>query len=264
MDTINISTFSLLLSFFLLVIPIGTSAVLELGLTRPIIISCARMVGQLTLMGVFLLYLFQLNSSLVNIAWLTVMILFAVLSAIRSSNLKITRILIPAFLSFFISTVFIILYVNTLIIQLDKVFDARYLIVLGGMLLGNALRGNIIGINAFFRGLQTDRDHYLYTLSLGATRSEALKPYLRESLISALKPSVAAMATMGIVSLPGMMTGQILGGASPVLAIKYQILIMIAIFVCVNISLLLTILFTYRASFTRYGTLDETIFSTEQ
>ena len=263
MDTIDISTFSLLLSFLLLAIPIGTSAILGMGLTRPIIVSCARMAGQLTLMGVFLLYLFQLNNSLVNIAWLIVMILFAVLSAIRSSNLKITRILVPSFLSFFISTFFIILYINTLVIKIDKVLDARYLIVLGGMLLGNALRGNIIGINTFFRDLRTDRDHYLYTLSLGATRSEALKPYLRESLSAALKPSVAAMATMGIVSLPGMMTGQILGGASPVLAIKYQILIMIAIFVCVDISVLLTILLTYRASFTRYGTLDESIFIAE-
>ena len=98
-------------------------------------------------------------------------------------------------------------------------------------------------------------------LSLGASHHEAFLPYLRDSLQIALRPTLAAMATMGIVALPGMMTGVILGGASPEVAIKYQIMIMIAIVVSTMASVVLTILLTRRICFTRYGTLREEVFA---
>ena len=96
--------------------------------------------------------------------------------------------------------------------------------------------------------------------SLGASQYEALLPYLRESVQLALKPTLAAMATMGIVALPGMMTGVILGGASPEVAIKYQIMIMIAIVVSTIMSVVLTILMTLRVCFNRYGVLRQNVF----
>jgi putative ABC transport system permease protein len=129
------------------------------------------------------------------------------------------------------------------------------------MLLGNSLRGNIIGISSFYRNIRKDRKYYRYRLSLGATFSESIRPYLRESVQLALRPTIAAMATMGIVALPGMMTGVILGGASPEVAIKYQIMIMIAIVVSTILSVVLTILMTIRSCFTRYGILKDDIFA---
>jgi len=140
------------------------------------------------------------------------------------------------------------------------VFDARYLIVLGGMLLGNSLRGNIVGIDSFYRSIRKDVKKFLYVLSLGASHHEAMLPYMRESVRLALKPTIASMATMGIVALPGMMTGVILGGTSPEVAIKYQIMIMIGIIVSTVVSVVLTILMTMRVCFTKYGTLKKDIF----
>ena len=98
-------------------------------------------------------------------------------------------------------------------------------------------------------------------LSLGASHYEALLPYLRDSVQLALKPTLTAMATMGIVALPGMMTGVILGGADPEVAIKYQIMIMIAIIVSTITSVVLTILMTLRVCFNRYGILRQDIFT---
>lgn len=262
METPDIPLSSLLVCFLLLLIPIMTSVRLKLGLVRPLGISMGRMCVQLAFIGIFLKYLFYLNSSIVNLLWLVVMIIFAVFSAIKSSDLRISRVFLPAFLSFTLSTLFIVLFVNTLVIRIDKILDARYLIVLGGMLLGNALRGNIIGISTFYQNVKKDEKHFLYVLSLGASRFEGILPYLREGLRSALQPTLATMATMGIVSLPGMMTGQILGGVSPLVAIKYQILIMVAIYVCMNLSILLTILMTLKASFSPFGTLKSDIFAT--
>lgn len=98
-------------------------------------------------------------------------------------------------------------------------------------------------------------------LSLGAGRHEALLPYVRERTLLALRPTLAAMATMGVVALPGMMTGVILGGTSPEVAVKYQIVIMIAIVVSTIASVMLTILMTLRVCFTKYGTLRTDIFA---
>ncbi len=97
-------------------------------------------------------------------------------------------------------------------------------------------------------------------LSLGANQQEALLPYFRDAMLAAMRPFLANMATMGIVSLPGMMTGQILGGAAPQTAIKYQIAIVLAIFAALTISVSLSIYFSSRRAFDDYGILKPGLF----
>lgn len=260
METVDIPVLSLVLTFLLLIIPVVISLKYGLKLIKPLFISSARMIVQLALIGLFLKYLFVWNNPFVNTGWLTVMIVVAVFSAVKSSSIRISKVFLPAFVSFSFATFFVVFFLNTFVIPLNNVFDARYLIVLGGMLLGNSLRGNIVGISTFYRQLRTDSSHYLYVLSLGASRSEALLPYFRESVQLALKPTLASMATMGIVTLPGMMTGVILGGADPEVAIKYQILIMIAIVVSTITSVVLTILLTMHVCIDRFGVLRINVF----
>jgi putative ABC transport system permease protein len=262
LETIDISFYSLLLVFLLLFVPVILSRLFGLGLIKPLLSSAARMTIQLILIGIFLKYLFLWNNPFINFLWLIVMILVAVFSAIRGSSMKAGKIIVPVFISFALATLAIIFYINIFVIRLEFVFDARYLIVLGGMLLGNSLRGNIVGIDTFYKSLRKDTKRYLYVLSLGAAHHEAVRPYLKESVRLALKPTIASMATIGIVALPGMMTGVILGGASPEVAIKYQIMIMIGIVVSTIISVLLTILMTSGVCFTRFGTLRGDIFLT--
>ncbi len=260
MATIDIPVLSLALTFLLFLIPIAISRIFGLKLIKPLFTSTLRMVIQLALIGVFLKYLFIWNNPFVNFGWLTIMIVVAVFSSVKSSSLKMSKIFIPAFASFSTATLLVVFYLNIFIIPLENVFDARYLIVLGGMLLGNSLRGNIVGISTFYSQLKNDTNHYLYVLSLGASHYEALLPYIRGSVQLALKPTLAAMATMGIVALPGMMTGVILGGASPELAIKYQILIMVAIVVSTITSVVLTILMTMHVCLDRFGVLRNDVF----
>lgn len=261
METVDISVFALSIAFLLLLIPIILDKVFGLGFLKPLFGSIIRMSVQLLLIGIFLKYLFIWNNAALNILWLAIMILVAVLSAINSSSMNPGKVLLPIFLSFSLATFAIVFYLNIFVIRLDHIFDARYLIVLGGMLLGNSLRGNIVGIDSFYKNIKKDTKHYHAILALGASRAEALRPYLKESVDLALKPTISAMATMGIVSLPGMMTGAILGGASPDVAIKYQIMIMIGIVVSTIISVVLTILLTLRICFTKYGTLKNDIFA---
>ena len=131
------------------------------------------------------------------------------------------------------------------------------------MVLGNSLRANVVGLGDFYKSLRKDEHLYFYKLSLGATKYEALIPFAKRSFTAAINPTIATMATMGIVSLPGMMTGQILGGSVPLVAIKYQIAIMVAILTSTIISIGLSILFTVRFSFYQNGVLKKDIFKSK-
>jgi putative ABC transport system permease protein len=145
------------------------------------------------------------------------------------------------------------------LIRPDPWYDARYLIPIVGMILGNCLRGNILSVQNFYMGITKDVDIYRQRLSLGATRFEALRPWLAAAMSNACRQHLASMATIGIVALPGMMTGQILGGATPMAAIKYQLAIMIAIFVSLSLGAYLNLLLTIPRAFDSMGNLQEDV-----
>lgn len=257
---VDLSFYSMILGGVLLLIPIFVIRFFRLGMMQNLLLSTTRMVIQLVLIGFFLEYLFRLNSSIVNILWFLVMILVATFSVINNSELKIKYFIVPAFLSLLLSNLLIVLYFNYFIARIDHIFEAQYIIAIGGMILGNSLRANVVGLGDFYKGIYKEEALYYYKLSLGATRFEAIRSFLKRSFILSINPTLASMATMGIVSLPGMMTGQILGGSIPLVAIKYQIVIMIAILASSVLSVSLSILFTLRFSFNKSGILRKNIF----
>lgn len=219
-----------------------------------------RMSIQLFFAGIFLNFIFDLNNGLLNLTWVGMMIFFASYTAIKSADLNVKKLLVPIILAIAFSNLAVLLYVNKFVINLENLLDARYLIPIGGMLLGNTLRGNVVGIGNFYSDIKRNENRYLYSLSLGAGRYEAVLPYLRKSLKAAVKPTLANISSIGIVSLPGMMTGQILGGASPLVAIKYQITIMIAIYVSTLMSSTLSILTTLKTAFDEYGLVNKELY----
>ena len=260
MPIYDISYTSLIFCFFLLAIPIFISRKIRLGLERNTLEAVFRMSIQLFFAGVFLNFIFDLNNGLLNLAWVGVMIFFASYTAIKSADLNEKKLLVPIILAIAFSNLAVLLYVNKFVINLENLLDARYLIPIGGMLLGNTLRGNVVGIGDFYSDIKRNENRYLYSLSLGAGRYEAVLPYLRKSLKAAVKPTLANISSIGIVSLPGMMTGQILGGASPLVAIKYQITIMIAIYVSTLMSSTLSILTTLKTAFDEYGLVNKELY----
>lgn len=259
-QAVDISYVSLIFCLLLLVIPVVISAKLSLGIINSTLISALRMAIQLLLVGIFLTYIFRLNNPYANMLWFFVMIMFASGSVIKGAGLKMQYFMLPAILALIAANLSVLIYFNSVIVRLDNIFDAKYIIAIGGMLLGNSLRGNIIGIGEFYNDVKNEENRYFYYLSAGATKVEALMPFLRKSINSAMRPTIANMATMGIVSLPGMMTGQILGGSSPLVAIKYQIAIMIAIFVSSMLSICFAILFTLKSCFNGHGIVEKGIY----
>jgi putative ABC transport system permease protein len=118
------------------------------------------------------------------------------------------------------------------------------------MLLGNALTGISLGLDRFLNGVLRDRSSIEGLLALGATRWEAARRQIQEALRVGLIPTVNSMLVMGIVSLPGMMTGQILAGAAPADAVRYQIMIMFMIAATVSTATFGVTMLAYRRLFT--------------
>ena len=252
---LDISVVGLLATAVLLVIPVAVSLWLRLGLVRSMLFSALRMAVQLALMAFYLGYLFRWDNAGINLAWMGVMLAVAAGTVVKRSGLKARPFILPVFASQVAGVLTILLYFNRLVLNLDAVLSARYFLVVGGMLVGNSLRGNVIGLSNFYQAIRRNEARYLAHLSLGASVAEATAPYLRQALLAALNPTIASMATMGIVWLPGMMTGQMLGGASPLTAIQYQVAIMVSIFVLGCGTVLLSILMTRRRSFDDFGRL---------
>ena len=225
------------------------NARLSIKNNKELIISVVRMVIQLSLVGFYLQYIFDLNNPYLNIAYMVLMLMVASVAITNNSGLKLKRLYLPIFISMVIPNVLMVLFFNKFVIALDNIFEARYIITIGGMLLGNVLSGDIVGLMTFYKGISANRKRVNYDLALGATRFQAIKPYLTDAIKAAIKPTVASMATIGLISLPGMMTGQILGGSVPTEAILYQIAIMIAIYVVRYVDIIGGILLSQRIMF---------------
>jgi len=260
MFEIPIQTWGLVAGYGLLIIPLAILLWAQVPIVSKVLISAVRMTIQLLLVGFYLQVVFALNRPWLNCLWIVVMIGVADISIIRSSGLRVRKLVLPLFLSLLIGVAVPLLYFIWIILQRPGLLDAHFVIPIGGMILGSCLRGNIIGIRWFYQSIRQSEKAFCQQLADGASLAEATRPYLRRTLEESLSPTLATMATIGVVSLPGMMTGVILGGSDPQTAVMYQIAIMIAIFTGISITILLGILSTRRVAFDDFGMLKKDIF----
>ncbi|MEG1748171.1 MAG: ABC transporter permease [Tannerellaceae bacterium] len=255
MATIDITYFNLLLGFVLLLIPLFILWYYRTGLVRTTVVAVARMTAQLLFIGFYLKYLFEWNNPYINIAWVLGMILIAGQAALSRTKLPWRLLLLPVSVAFLTAITLVGGYFLGVVVELNPIFDARYFIPISGSLLGNMLSANVIALNAYFSGLQRERQLYYFLLGNGATRHEAQIPFIRTALLKSFNPTIANMAVMGLVALPGTMIGQILGGSSPDVSIKYQIMIMLINFSASILSVVISIKLCARQSFDAYGCL---------
>jgi len=241
METIEISWGNLFFGYLLMVIPIGIMWYYRTGLAKDTLIATLRMTVQLLLMGLYLTVLFDFNSAWMNLLWLLVMIGVSTGTTIKRSELGWKKFAMPVTIATVISIVIVDGVFLGITLKLDNFFDARYFITITGMILGNSMKHNIIALNAFYTSLSDQKADYKYCIANGASRAEALKPFMKSAIKQAFNPQIATMAVMGLIAMPGTLTGQILGGASPDGAIKYQILLMLAIFIACTITVVITI-----------------------
>lgn len=217
---------------------------------KEILISSIRMTIQLILTGYILVYLFEASSPLYTILVLITMEIFSVFNIIKRTKSKLSlRLKQIIALSMFAGTVSCLLYFLLVVVRISPWYDPRYFIPIAGMLIGNSMTGISLGVSRLIDGMQTQRHLVEGALMLGATPQVASKQIVDTAFDSAILPTINSMVCMGIVFLPGMMTGQILSGTSPLTAIEYQIAIMLGILGSVSLTVLLFLQLGYKTFF---------------
>lgn len=248
----DISYSALLLSFLLLAFPILIFWHLKLPLLKTMSVAFLRMVVQLAVIGLVLQFIFQQLNLWLTLGWMLIMVANAVWTI--QARLKLDKkLLLPILLiSLGITTLIVMPWIVILIVKPKPLYSPMYLIPIFGMVLGNSMNSCALALERFESGLSDNWKAYFTRIILGASLWEAALPAFKKAIHTSLLPQLLTIASIGVVSLPGMMTGQILGGASPLVAIKYQVMIMIAIFTSVTLTDYLAINLYLRKRFDRY------------
>jgi putative ABC transport system permease protein len=228
---IALSYWQLATTSIFVLIDAALSVLFGLGIHRSLLFAAVRMVVQLALVGLVLTTLFAAVSPL----WTGLAALVMVLVAGHEATQRQERRLLGWWsyglgtACMMMASVVVTIFALVTALQPSPWYDPRYAIPLLGMILGNCMTGVGLGLNTLTMSLANRRAGVEAQLMLGASRQIATTPVTREALRSALMPVINSMAATGVVSLPGMMTGQILGGVPPSEAVKYQILVMFLI-----------------------------------
>ena len=242
------------------VIPLVLAELTGVSLTKRAAIAIGRMAIQLAAVAVYLETLFRINNLWLNLGWVVLMVVLASGTAVRNADLRLKVMQAPAAAGVAAGTLWVLFGFVVGVIRPTPPADARYLIPIGGMVLGNSLRGIVVALERFFSTLDEHREEHLTFLLLGANRSEAVRGHMAAAIRAAASPTLANMATLGLVFLPGMMTGQILGGTDPQIAVKYQLAIMIAIFNAIVVTVIVTLRSSLVVAFDDYGMVRRDLF----
>jgi len=231
------------------------SIALRLGLQRDLLWGTVRTFAQLFMLGLVLKYVFNIR------IWWPVLLIFWCMLAFAVQIIhgrvkeKSVRHLDTTFFAMFLSFTLITMIINGMIVQVRPWYEPRYFLPLGGMVIGNSMNAIAIALERLFGELRKSKDLVEMRLTLGATYREASADITRAAVRAGMIPSINAMMGVGMVFIPGMMTGQILAGADVITAVKYQIMVMLMLVGSTSVGSVLVVLLSLRRCFTRDGRL---------
>ena len=222
-------------------------------LERDIAIATARSFVQLTLIGYAIKVIFEADSIWLVLLLLSVMVLFGALTA-RNRAKRVPDAFWPLLIALSIAAATTL----GLVVALG-VFDptARYLVPVGGMVIGNAMTASAVALNRLGDEFSDSRARIEATLALGATAQEAAAPIVRRALRSGMITLVDSTKTTGLIFFPGTMVGMLLAGAEPSDAVRLQLILLYALLGSVAIAALVATSLAYRGFFTQAQQLHE-------
>ena len=226
---IELGALDLVFAGLLIVINAAVSLAFQLGLGRRLLMAASRAVVQLLFLGFVLQSVFDIATPLVVFAVMAAMASIAGFEAVRRTT-KRTRGIFPLTMGVvLVSSMAITMYGTQLAIGPSPWYAPEILIPIMGMVLGNTLNGISLGLETTLSGFTRDRELVEMLLAHGATRWEASRDVVRRAVRLGTIPILNSMVAAGLVSIPGMMTGQILSGEPPFNAALYQIFILFCI-----------------------------------
>lgn len=224
---------------------------LGLGLERRLLLASARTIVQLLLLGYILVPIFRWQNPALVVGACVVMVVLASREAVRRGSRRYRRAWLHTFVALCVSALATGSMAVGVLIHIEPWWQPRYLIPLVGMILGNGLTGISLGLDRCLSELDDGRDRIEARLAFGATWWEAARPVATESLRAGMIPILNTMSVVGLVTIPGMMTGQLLGGTPPEQAARYQILIIFLIAAATGLGTLISVLMSLRRLFDR-------------
>ncbi len=220
------------------------------GLGRDLLVGGVRTVVQLALVGYGLAWIFALDRWPLVLAALAVMLGVAAWTAAGRQERRTPRVTGVMTVALLAGSGLTLVYVSGLVVRVDPWYNPRYLIPLFGMIIGNAMNAAALAAERLSGEMEARRGEVEAWLALGAAPARAAEEPVRRALRAALIPTVNGLMVVGIVSLPGMMTGQILAGSDPLLAVRYQIVVMFMLASAVSVSAVLVVLWLRSGYFT--------------
>jgi len=248
-EYIQLSYFDIALASVFLLLNGALSLWLRLGIARNLAFAMVRMVVQLLLVGLLLKSLFAIQSPWLTLLVALIMVGFAAreIWARQERRLKGWRGLAIGGTSMGASVGVVALVALVVLVQPDPWWHPRYALPLLGMIMGNAMTGISLSLDTLHTALNREQRAIEAQLLLGADKWQAMRPFIRQAMRAGFMPSINAMAAIGVVSLPGMMTGQILSGVDPNEAVKYQLMVMFLIAGATGLAVILATLGSARA-----------------
>ena len=256
MDLIQLDIVHLAWALGLIAIAIGLSAVERLGLEWRLLTATLRAIAQLFGVGFVLEVAFAGNAPVEVIVVLILILTTAALVARNRIGKKIPQILPIVWGALLLSTALSVGYVNLLVLRSPTWYEPRYLVPLAAIVLGQAMNGAAIAGEHLVSTLNASPIEIETHLSLGATPTQAVASYRTEAIRAGIIPTLNSMAIVGIITLPGFFTGQILGGVSPFQAAFYQMLVL---FMVTTATLIATLLVTKGICLKVFNSSDQLI-----
>ncbi len=257
---VALNSWQLVLASSFVLLAGGISFALRLGLEKRLALASVRTVVQLLLAGLILRWVFQLEQLLPILAVILAMTAIAGHAAVQRSSRTFPGATRSAVITLVLSTWLTAALVTGAIIQVQPWYKPQYLVPLLGMILGNALTGISLSLDQILQTLVSKRDQVEMELAHGASRWEAARAPLSDAVRCGMIPIINSMMVVGLVSLPGMTTGQILAGEDPFRAVKYQIVVMFMIAAATSLGcVLISVLVYHRVFNARHQLLSELI-----
>lgn len=245
-----IDLWGLVVAILLVAIATALSAVLQLGITKSMVISTLRSLLQLGAMGLVIRFVIEQNNWLYVGALLLIMLFAAVqITLARAHNIP-KGLVLPVFLTLTMVMLLMISIVTELMLRPHPWYAPQLVIPITGMMLGNAVSAIALAMSRYFEDMAERSDDVEMLLALGATPFEAARPSILSSARLGLIPTISTLASSGIVLIPGMMAGQVIAGADPLNAAEYQFVVLASISAFTLIGDIVILLLIYRHSFT--------------
>jgi putative ABC transport system permease protein len=249
-EYIALGFWQLAIAASLIVVSAGISLLLQLGLEKRLILATVRTVVQLMLLGLVLRWIFEAGQWYFVLGLMAAMTLIAGWAAVRRVERRYAGLLLDSVLAIWVSSWCITAVGLFGVLGVEPWYRPQYAIPLLGMILHNTLNGISLGMDRFNSELAGKRAEVETLLALGATRWEAARGAMQDAVRTGMIPTINSMMVVGIVSIPGMMTGQLLAGVEPFQAGFYQMMIMFLIAAGSSLGTVGVVLLGYRRLFT--------------